>query len=153
MKPLAGRSGARPLDAAPTLGKLTRAMRNPLPLAAVAVSLLALAACNTQKEPKVVDTTEDPLGNAVQNAKPVELPPAISATVEFRCKDNTLVTVDFFKGNTQLTLHPTKDGIPVHLVAATAGGPYTAAGGYTLSGDEKKITWKDAEKPEQTCHV
>ena len=121
-------------------------------LSAAALSLFALAACN-QKQPTVIDPNPDPMRNQVAAAKPVELPPAISATVQFRCKDQSVVTVDFFKGNKQLTLHPTKDGEPVHLTAETAGGPYTADGGYTLSGDEKKITWKDAKKPELTCHV
>ena len=119
------------------------------PLSAAPLALLALAACNTK--PTVIEPT-DPMKNAVAAAPPVQLPPSISATVLFRCKDQSVITVDFFKGMMQATVHPTKSGEPVHLTAATAGGPYTG-GGYTLAGDTKKITWKDAQKPELTCHV
>ena len=123
-----------------------------LPLrTAILIPLFALAACKQQ--PQVIDTPEDAMKNQVANAKPVELPPSISATVAFRCADNSLVTVDFFKGGTQVTLHPTKDGVPVHMTSQVAGGPFTADGGYTLAGDEKAIKWKDAKKPELSCHV
>ena len=125
-------------------------MKTPSPLSVAALSFLALAACKQQ--PTVIEPT-DPMKNAVAAAPPVQLPPSISATVLFRCKDQSVVTIDFFKGHKQLTLHPTKSGEPVHLVAAVEGGPYTAAGGYVLTGDEKKIAWKDAQKPEMTCHV
>ena len=115
------------------------------------VALLALAACNNK--PTVVDGPADPMANAIKNAPPVTLPPPIAATIEYRCKDNSLVTVDWFKGDMQVTLHPTKEGAPVHLKADKQGGPFTADGGYKLSGDQKKITWSDAGKPEQTCNV
>ena len=141
----------RSLDGGAGVGKSAPAMTKH-PMSAVLLSFVALAACQ-QKQPTVIDSTEDPLKNQIAHAKPVELPPSISATVQFRCKDQSVVTVDFFKGGKQATLHPTKDGEPVHLTAETAGGPYTADGGYTLSGDEKKITWKDAKKPELSCHV
>lgn len=126
-------------------------MIKPSPLLVASLSLLALAGC--KKQTTVIDPNPDPMKNAVAAAPPVELPPSISATVLFRCKDQSVVTIDFFKGHKQLTLHPTKSGEPVHLVASVEGGPYTAAGGYVLTGDERKIAWKDAEKPEMTCHV
>ena len=125
-------------------------MTKPSPLLLAPLALLALAACDNK--PTVIEPN-DPMKNAVAAAPPVELPPSISATVQFRCKDQSVITVDFFKGNKQATVHPTKAGEPVHLTAATAGGPYTAPNGYSLSGDEKKISWKDKDKPELTCHV
>ncbi len=121
------------------------------PLAVAPLALLALAACHNK--PIIVDGNTDPMKNQVAAAPPVELPPAISATVEFRCKDQSVITVDFFKGNKQATVHPTKAGEPVHLTAATVGGPFTAPNGYSLTGDEKKISWKDKDKPELSCHV
>ena len=120
-------------------------------LSAAPLALLALAACDNK--PTVIDPNPDPMKNEVAAAKPVELPPAIAATVQFRCKDQSIVTVDFFKGKMQATVHPTKAGEPVHLTATTAGGPFTAPGGYQLTGDEKKISWKDKDKPELSCHV
>ena len=126
-------------------------MTKPSPLAAPALALLALAACNNK--PIVVDGNPDPMKNQIATAPPVQLPPAISASVQFRCKDQSVITVDFFKGNLQTTVHPTKAGEPVHLTSATAGGPYTGPNGYSLTGDEKKIVWKDKDKPELSCHV
>lgn len=126
-------------------------MKKLTPLSVAALSLLALAAC--KKQTVVIDPNPDPMKNAVAAAPPVQLPPAISATVEFRCKDQSVITVDFFKGKMQATVHPTKSGEPVHLTATTAGGPFSAPNGYSLSGDEKKISWKDKDKPELSCHV
>ena len=120
-------------------------------LATAPLALLALAACDNK--PTVIDPNPDPMKNEVAAAKPVELPPAISATVQFRCKDQSIVTVDFFKGGKQATVHPTKAGEPVRLTSEVAGGPFTGPGGYSLTGDEKKISWKDKDKPELSCHV
>lgn len=121
------------------------------PFSAATFALLALAAC--KKQTTVIDPNPDPMKNEVAAAPPVQLPPSISATVEFRCKDQSVVSVDFFKGKMQATVHPTKAGEPVHLTSATAGGPFTTPDGYKLSGDEKKIMWKDKDKPELSCHV
>ena len=122
-----------------------------LPLRSASVALLALAACNNK--PTVVGGPPDPMANAIANAPPVELPPPIAATVEYRCKDNSLVTVDWFKGDMMATIHPTKTGAPVRLTADKQGGPFTADGGYKLTGDQKKIEWTDAGKKEQACNV
>ena len=126
-------------------------MTKPSLLAAPALAFLALAACNNK--PIVVDGNPDPMKNAVAAAPPVQLPPAISASVLFRCKDQSVVTVDFLMGNMPARLHPTTAGEPVHLTAAMGGGPYTGPNGYSLTGDEKKIEWKDKDKPELSCHV
>ena len=126
-------------------------MTKHFPLAATTLTLFALAACNNK--PTVIDPNPDPMKNQIASAPPVQLPPSISATVEFRCKDQSVITVDFFKGKMQATVHPTKAGEPVHLTATAAGGPFTAPNGYSLSGDEKKISWKDKDKPELSCHV
>ena len=123
-------------------------MRTPL-LAASAVALLALAACH-KKAPQVLDTNPDPMASVLANAKPVELPPSIKASVTFRCKDNSLVYVDFFSGDKQANLKTDKAGTAIHLTAVTAGDPLTAEG-YTLNGTPKAITLTQPGKGELTC--
>lgn len=118
----------------------------------VAVSLLALSACdNPAPKPEVVDTTApDPLAAELANRAPVELPPAVTAEVTFRCKDNSLVYVSFFSGEKQAQLKSTKDAAPVMLHAEEKGKPYTAEG-YSLTGTPKNITLTQPGKGTLTC--
>lgn len=121
-----------------------------LPIAAAAAAL-SLAAC--KPEPQVIDTrAPDPLASELANAAPVELPPAMKASVSFRCKDNSLVFVDFFQGDKQANLRTKKDGAPIQLKAEEAGQPLTAEG-YSLTGDQENITLKQPGKDELSCHV
>jgi hypothetical protein len=111
---------------------------------------LALGACQKNK-PEVIDTTApDPLASQLANAAPVELPPAMIGSVVFRCKDNSLAHVDFFKGNTQANLHPDK-GATVVLKADKDGDPLTGDG-YTLVGNQDKITLTKPGGSPLDCH-
>ncbi len=112
-----------------------------LPLyAAAAAALLSLAAC--EQKPEVVDTrAPDPNREAINKAAPVELPPAIAASVTFRCQpDNALIYVDFFQGDKMVVLRTAKDGPRTKLLAPNAGEPYVADGGFKLTGDAKSAT-------------
>jgi hypothetical protein len=112
-------------------------MHRTLPTAALA-ALLSLSACG-QSEPEVIDTRPvDPNAAQLNAAAPVALPPSIEATVTFRCKDNSLVYVDFFQGKQLANLRLEKGGPPVQLKADAAGNPYVG-GGYTLTGNAKAI--------------
>ena len=75
-------------------------MTKPLLLAAAAsAALIALSACNS--EPEIVGGgPADPQGDALKNAPPVELPPSITASKQYRCSDNSLYIVDFYSNNT-----------------------------------------------------
>jgi hypothetical protein len=123
-----------------------------LPLMTAAAALaLTLGACQ-KSQPEVIDTTApDPMASRLANAAPVELPPSITASVSFRCKDNSLVYVDFFKGNTQANLHLEKGSTPIILKAAQDGEPLTG-NGYTLTGDQDKITLTEPGKAPLDCH-
>ena len=59
----------------------------------ITLSALALAAC----EPETIDGNKrpDPMADQLANAAPVELPPAIAASKTYRCKDNSLVQIDW----------------------------------------------------------
>jgi hypothetical protein len=111
-------------------------------LIAIAAATLTLAACNQNSEPEVVDTrAPDPLASQIANAAPVELPPAVKATVTFRCQPgNTLLYVEFFSGDKLAVLKTVKDGTPTALRAPEAGQPFVAEGGYSLTGGPKSAT-------------
>jgi len=119
--------------------------------ALAAAALLALAACNSQKAPEVIDANPDPMATELANAAPVEMPPAIKADKTFRCKDNSLVYVTFFDGDKQVFVRTEKGGAPTTLKAETAGEPLVADGGWSLTGTPESITLSQPGKPELTC--
>jgi hypothetical protein len=113
------RTPFRPLRAAPVLSGLL---------------FLALAACNSQPENIVVGPQDD-MKDQLAHAKPVlALPPSIAATKTFRCKDNSVVYVDFYSDAKSAGLHLKKDSPPTMLKAPEAGQPMVADGGYAVSG-------------------
>ena len=119
-------------------------------LIAAAAAALALGGC--QKKPEVVDTTApDPMASQLANAAPVELPPSMIASVTFRCKDNSLAYVDFFKGNTQANLKFKKTDTPIVLKADKDGDPLTG-NGYSLTGNQDNITLTQPGKGTLDCH-
>lgn len=123
-----------------------------LPLyATAAAALLSLAAC--EQKPEVVDTrTPDPNREAVNKAGPVELPPAIAASVTFRCQPgNALIYVDFFQGDKQVVLRTDKSGPRTTLKAPNAGEPYVADGGFKLTGTAKAATVTTPDLGTKSC--
>lgn len=125
--------------------------RLPLPTAAAALALCLVAGCQQQTE-TVDSRAPDPMASQLANAAPIELPPAMKASVAFRCKDNSLVYVDFFEGDKQANLKAKRDGTATVLKAAEAGQPLTAEG-YSLDGDAKNITLTQPGKGSQTCRA
>ena len=123
----------------------------PLLPAVAAIVLLPLAACNNK--PEVVDSRgPDPLAEQLKNAPAVELPPAIKATVSMRCQPgNALVFAEFFEGDKLVKLRTDKDGPATDLKAPEAGKPFTAEGGYQLTGTSKSATVELPGKGKLTC--
>lgn len=119
--------------------------------AAAALALLSLAACGSS-QPEEVDTrAPDPLAEQLKNAAPVELPPAVKASVTFRCQPgNSLVYVDFFDGDKQANLRTEKGGALTQLTAPAAGQPFTG-GGYTVKGTPTAIEYTAPGKSALTC--
>ena len=120
-----------------------------LPVAAVA--LLALAAC--KPEPEVIDDrAPDPMATALKNAPAVELPPSIKANVSMRCQPgNALVFAEFFEGDKLVAVATEKGGPKTRLTAPEAGQPFTAEGGWTLTGNSKSATVVIPGKGTLTC--
>lgn len=117
----------------------------------ISVALLALSACNHKPE-QVTSTAPDPLAAELANRPPVVLPPMMTSEVTFRCKDQSLVYVDFFQGDRQLLVKTDKTGSGVKLAAEKAGDPYKADG-YTVTGSPKSISIIQPGKPQMTCEV
>jgi hypothetical protein len=126
-------------------------MKYYIPLIAVA-SVALLSACNKNDEPEVVGGPADPMAAQLANAAPVELPPSVKANKQFRCKDNSLIFVDFMTDDKTANLRTEKGGSPTKLVAAEAGQPYTAEG-FEVSGQGDDVTITVPGKGAQACHV
>lgn len=65
-----------------------------------AVAGLALASCDNSDHTIVAGEPDDPMADELANAAPVELPPSIAASETYRCKDNSLVYVDWLSDGT-----------------------------------------------------
>nr|WP_295373945.1 hypothetical protein [uncultured Sphingosinicella sp.] len=125
-------------------------MQKTLSLAAACVAAtLSLAAC--QAETEVVETP-DPQAAELAKAPPVELPPAIQASRTYRCKDNSLVYIDFMSNNTAVVRKEKGAEPPLATVTAeTAGGAYKSADGFTVSGNSEQITYSSPQGGSQSC--
>ena len=126
-------------------------MHKPSLLAACVAASLSLAACG-QSEPEVIEANPDPQAEALKNAPQVELPPAIVASRSYRCKDNSLVYIDFMSNNTALVRKAKGAEPPLATVTAeTAGGEYKSADGFTVSGNSEQITYTSPKGGSQSC--
>ena len=126
-------------------------MKYYLPLIAAA-SLSLLSACGSNDEPEVVGGPADPMAKELANAAPVELPPSVQKSAQYRCKDNSLLFVDFMSDGKTVQLRTEKGGSATTLKAAEAGKPFTAEGGYEVTGTGETIS---AKVPGKTlnCHI
>lgn len=119
------------------------------PLSAVA-AVLMLGACSKSNEPEVIDTNPDPMANQIANAAPVELPPAVTDSGIYRCKDNSIVYVDFLGDKTQANVRTEKGGTPTAVKATAAGEPLTGEG-TSVSGSGKTIEIAVKGAAAQSC--
>ena len=112
-------------------------------LTLTALGVLALAGC--KQETIVAGEQPDPMARELANAAPVELPPSIASSKTYRCKDNSLVQIDWLAQDKGAYVHG--DGsAQTHLKPAQAaeGKPastdLTAEGGYALKGNATAST-------------
>lgn len=127
-------------------------------LTIIVLAATALAACNN--EPIVGGEQPDPMANELAKAPPVELPPAIASSKTYRCKDNSLVKIDWLHGGKGAYVHGeglsqtwVKPAEPVEGRPASA--ELTAEGGYALTGEPaaNNITVTLPGKSKRVCHV
>lgn len=123
-------------------------MKTTLPL--IATALLALSACGSD-EPEVVGGRPDPMADQLNNAAPVELPPMVKESHSYRCKDGSLLFVDYMSDDKTANVRTEKNGAPTVLKAPEVGQPYSAEGGYALSGGGEAVSVTLPGKGEQSC--
>lgn len=114
-------------------------------LSLIALGAAMLGACNSEPETIVAGERPDPMAAELANAAPVELPPAIASSKTYRCKDNSLVQIDWLAqdkgayvhgdGQAQTWLKPAE---PVE--GQPASSDLTAEGGYVLKGNATAAT-------------
>lgn len=98
----------------------------------------------------MINTNPDPMADVLANAAPVELPPAVKDSVIYRCKDNSIVYVDFLADDKSANIRTEKGGAPTLVKAAEAGQPMTAEG-YSVSGSGEAVEIAVKGGAAQTC--
>ena len=111
-------------------------------LTLIALGAAALSACNTQPETITANET-DPMAAELANAAPVTLPPAIAASKTYRCKDNSLIYIDWYAdGSAMVKMKQDETGTQVPAPVEGSKSP--------LTGDAKSASVGYNGK---TCHV
>lgn len=119
--------------------------------AAALAAITALSACNS--EPEVVTINRyDPQAEALKNAGPIAAPPMIQASRTYRCRDNSLVFVDFYTNNSAM-VRTQRGGDPVATLTAQGGNPPYIAEGYSVSANANEISYTAPGRGTQTCHT
>ncbi len=119
-----------------------------LRIAAMSAAILTLAACG---DPETITADDnDPQAAELAKATPKQLPPSIVSSRAYRCKDNSLVYVDFMSDQKTAVFRATKNGSPTLLTAPEAGQAYVAEG-YSLTGAGDQINLSRPGKGSQAC--
>lgn len=107
----------------------------------------ALAGCN---EDHTIRSGPDQ-GNTASNAG-VVLPPSIVASKIYRCKDNSVVYIDWLSDNKSANFRGEKNGPATNVAAPEAGQPMVAEG-YSLTGTsaDSSVTLTRPGKGSQSC--
>src|SRR6266567_4472655 len=93
-------------------------------LAFTLIAAAALAGCNKGAQ---TNAAADEAANAAA-AAPIELPPSILASKIYRCKDNSVVYIDWLSDKKSANVRSDKNGTPTNLVAPEAGKAMVAEG-------------------------
>lgn len=118
--------------------------------AASLAAFLSLAACNQEPE-TITANGVDPQAEALKNAPPVELPPAIESSRTYRCDDNSLLYAVFYTNNTVKVSD--KEGIEGTILTAENDQPPFVAEGYSLSANADEVSYTAPGKGTQACHI
>ena len=125
-------------------------------LAVAAATLLTLAACE-QKQPEVVGgPAEDAVTKEAKNRPAVTLPAAIKTSKVYRCKDKSVVYVNYLDDNVSANVRDKEEEPPaVTLKAAAPGeafiGVPPAGEGFKLVGSGNEVTYTSPDSGTQVC--
>ena len=118
-----------------------------------ATAALALSACNSHKaaDDNAANAAAANATAAAEANVAASMPPSIKASKTYRCKDQSLVYVNFMTGDMQANLREgSKTAAPVELTTSEAGKPFTAEG-YSVSGETQTAEITRPGKPAQSC--
>jgi hypothetical protein len=116
----------------------------------IALALMAtLAGCDDADQAR-----SDAANEAAANAAPIELPPSIIASKIYRCKDNSVVYIDWLSDNRSAQVRTEKNGAATSVTAPEPGQPMVAEG-YSLTGaaSDSSVTLARPVTGAQRCHV
>ena len=125
--------------------------RTPLLLALAATA--ALAGCNNSDDHTIVAGPDGDVGNQAPTTNaPVTLPPSIESSKIYRCKDNSVVYIDWLSDGKSANFRAKQTDVPVTLTAPEAGKPMVAEG-YSLTGapSGNSVTLARPGKGSQSC--
>ena len=109
----------------------------------LAIAAAALAACNSESHTITANQAPDPMADELANAAPVELPPAIAASKTYRCKDNSLLFIDWYSDGSARV--KTEKGTPCTEVPAPKEGEKPTLVG---SAETPNVTYSG-----KACHI
>ena len=114
-----------------------------------ALAPIALSACSKESHTIVAGSKGD---NVTANAADVVMPPAIEASKSYRCKDNTVVYIDWLDDKKTADIRASKEGSATRVTSLEAGKPMASAG-YSLTGtkDSGSITVERPGKGSNSC--
>lgn len=125
-------------------------MKQLIPLLS-AVALLTLSACNNN-EPEVLGSTVSSADeDNAANAAPVVLPPMVKLSRTYRCKDGSLIFVDFMSDDKTATIKTDKEGAATSLSAEEVGKAFKSDSGFSVEGSGDVITATVPGKGAQSC--
>jgi hypothetical protein len=110
-------------------------MKNLLLLAAASAALMA---CEKETIDPGAEKNEIAAANAASAPK-VVLPPSIMATKTYRCKDNSVIHIDWLSDKMSANFRAEATGASVQLKSAVVGEAMVAEG-HSLTGDAKAAT-------------
>jgi len=102
------------------------------------IAAVALSGCDTGSNTVVLNPDGTEVNEAQEQAvNNVQLPPSIVDSDKFRCKDNSVVSIDWLSDGTSNSARVTPEGgTAITLTQTEAGGPFTAEG-VSLTGEAK----------------
>jgi len=113
----------------------------------------ALAGCGNNDDHTIVAGPDGDVANQSPAANaPVALPPSIASSKIYRCKDNSVVYIDWLSDNKSANFRAKQTDVPVTLSAPEAGQPMVADG-YSLTGTPGggSVTLARPGKGSQSC--
>ncbi len=98
------------------------------------VAAAALAGCDQSDPSTTASNLANDQANAANAAAPLQLPPSIAHSGIYRCKDNSVVYIDWLSDNKSANFRAERNAAPIQLIGPEAGQKMIGPEGYGLIG-------------------